>query len=115
MAKGPPFRRVIALENPGRKGLAACVGWLYTGLQVMRPGEFASAHSHASAALRFVMAGHVLTPAAKSRRIGGQWAVSRVALAMYLDGNLEALRAYLRGDRSSSTIIEYFTRCNAPL
>ena len=49
------------------------------------------------------------------RRIGGQWAVSRVALAMYLDGNLEALRAYLRGDRSSSTVIEYFTRCNVPL
>ncbi len=50
-------RRVIALENPGRKGLSACVGWLYTGLQVMRPGEFATAHSHASAALRFVMEG----------------------------------------------------------
>ena len=49
------------------------------------------------------------------RRIGGQWAVSRVALAMFLDGDLEALRAYLRGDRSSSTIIEYFTRCNLPL
>ena len=49
------------------------------------------------------------------RRIGGQWAVSRVALAMFLDGDLEALRAYLRGDRSSSTIIEYFTRCNVPL
>src|SRR5581483_6472700 len=45
-------RRVIALENPGRKGLSACVGWLYTGLQVMRPGEFATAHNHASAALR---------------------------------------------------------------
>jgi gentisate 1,2-dioxygenase len=50
-------RRVIALENPGRKGLSACVGWLYTGLQVMRPGESASAHSHASAALRFIMEG----------------------------------------------------------
>ena len=32
-------RRVIALENPGRKGLSACVGWLYTGLQVMRPAN----------------------------------------------------------------------------
>ena len=50
-------RRVIALENPGRKGLSACVGWLYSGLQVMRPGEFATAHNHASAALRFVMEG----------------------------------------------------------
>jgi gentisate 1,2-dioxygenase len=50
-------RRVIALENPGRKGLSACVGWLYTGLQVMRPGEFATAHNHASSALRFIMEG----------------------------------------------------------
>ena len=32
------------------------------------------------------------------RRIGGQWAVSRVALAMYLDGDSKALAAYLRGD-----------------
>ena len=50
-------RRVIALENPGRKGTSACVGWLYTGLQVMKPGEFATAHSHASSALRFVIEG----------------------------------------------------------
>ncbi len=50
-------RRVIALENPGRKGTSACVGWLYSGLQVMKPGEFATAHLHASSALRFVMEG----------------------------------------------------------
>ena len=50
-------RRVIALENPGRKGTSACVGWLYTGLQVMKPGEFATAHLHASSALRFVIEG----------------------------------------------------------
>ena len=50
-------RRVIALENPGRKGTSACVGWLYRGLQVMKPGEFATAHLHASSALRFVIEG----------------------------------------------------------
>ena len=50
-------RRVIALENPGRKGTSACVGWLYTGLQVMKPGESATAHSHASSALRFIIEG----------------------------------------------------------
>ena len=50
-------RRVIALENPGRKGTSACVGWLYSGLQVMKPGESASAHSHASSALRFIVEG----------------------------------------------------------
>ncbi len=50
-------RRVIALENPARKGSSACVGLLYTGLQVTRPGEFTSAHRHAACALRFVIEG----------------------------------------------------------
>jgi gentisate 1,2-dioxygenase len=50
-------RRVIALENPARKGFSACVGLLYTGLQVTRPGEFTSAHRHAACALRFVIEG----------------------------------------------------------
>ena len=49
------------------------------------------------------------------RRIGGRWAVSKVALAMLLDGNKEALAAYLTGDRSSSTIKSYFDRCDVPL
>jgi hypothetical protein len=49
------------------------------------------------------------------RRIGGQWAVSRVALAMFLDGERDALAAYLRGDRSSATITKYFARCKIPL
>ncbi len=50
-------RRVVALENPGKRGTSACVGWLYTGLQGMRPGESTSAHRHAAAALRFIMEG----------------------------------------------------------
>lgn len=50
-------RRVVALENPSRKGSSACVGWLYSGLQGMRPGESTSAHRHAAAALRFIMEG----------------------------------------------------------
>ena len=49
------------------------------------------------------------------RRIGGQWAVSRVALAMYLDGDSEALAAYLRGVRHSASVVDYFERCNVPL
>ena len=49
------------------------------------------------------------------RRIGGQWAVSKVALAMWLDGNKEALAAYLAGDHSSPTVAEYFSRCGVPL
>lgn len=50
-------RRVIYLNNPGRQDVAAAVGWLYSGLQVMHPGEAASAHSHSSSALRFIMEG----------------------------------------------------------
>lgn len=50
-------RRVIYLENPGRIDVAAAVGWLYTGLQVMAPGECASSHRHSASALRFIMEG----------------------------------------------------------
>ncbi|MGG4603548.1 cupin domain-containing protein [Paenalcaligenes sp. Me131] len=50
-------RRVIYLNNPGRRDFAAAVGWLYSGLQVMHPGEAASAHAHSSSALRFIMEG----------------------------------------------------------
>jgi gentisate 1,2-dioxygenase len=50
-------RRVIYLSNPGRRDVAAAVGWLYSGLQVMHPGETASAHAHSASALRFIMEG----------------------------------------------------------
>lgn len=50
-------RRVIYLNNPGRKDVSAAVGWLYSGLQVMHPGECASTHRHSASALRFIMEG----------------------------------------------------------
>ncbi|NUU34345.1 cupin domain-containing protein [Pseudomonas sp. C2B4] len=50
-------RRVIYLNNPGRQHVSAAVGWLYAGLQVMHPGEAASAHRHSASALRFIMEG----------------------------------------------------------
>ena len=50
-------RRVIMLVNPGRKEWSAAAGLLYTGVQIMNPGEFTSAHRHQASALRFVMAG----------------------------------------------------------
>lgn len=50
-------RRVVYLNNPGRRDVAAAVGWLYSGLQVMHPGELASAHAHTHSALRFIMEG----------------------------------------------------------
>jgi hypothetical protein len=49
------------------------------------------------------------------RRIGGRWAVSRVALAMFLDGDREALASYLGGDRTSPAVTTYFERCGLPL
>src|ERR1700694_4860634 len=50
-------RRVVMLVNPGRKEWSAAVGLLYTGVQVMNPGEFTSAHRHQASALRFIMEG----------------------------------------------------------
>jgi len=50
-------RRVIYLRNPGRVDVAAAVGWIYAGLQVMHPGERASAHRHSASAIRFIMEG----------------------------------------------------------
>jgi hypothetical protein len=50
------------------------------------------------------------------RRVGGGvWVVSKVALAMHLDGDANALKAYLAGDRSSETVKSYFDRCEVPL
>ncbi|MEM8797584.1 MAG: cupin domain-containing protein [Pseudomonadota bacterium] len=50
-------RRVIYMKNPGRADVAAAVGWIYAGLQVMNPGEVASAHRHSASAIRFIMEG----------------------------------------------------------
>jgi len=40
----------------------------------------------------------------------GNWQVSRVALRMLLDGDMDALDAYGAGDRSSPCIATYFQR-----
>ncbi len=45
------------------------------------------------------------------RRIGGRWFISRVALAMYLDGDRIALDAYLGGHRAGEIVEPYFRRC----
>jgi hypothetical protein len=44
------------------------------------------------------------------RRIGGKWAVSRVALAMHLDGNLKALKAYHACVWTDPGVAAYFER-----
>ena len=50
-------RRVVYLRNPRRREVSAACGWLFSGLQVMGPGERAGAHRHAASALRFIMEG----------------------------------------------------------
>lgn len=50
-------RRVVMLVNPGRKEWSAAAGLLYSGVQIMNPGEFTSAHRHQASALRFMMEG----------------------------------------------------------
>jgi hypothetical protein len=45
------------------------------------------------------------------RRIGGAWAVSRVALAMWLEGDLDGLAAYLDGVRAEyEPVARYYRR-----
>jgi hypothetical protein len=45
------------------------------------------------------------------RRVAnGPWQVSRVALAMFLDGDGDALRAYLAGARDGPLVAPYFAR-----
>jgi len=44
------------------------------------------------------------------RKVGGQWRVSRVALAMFLDGDRRALDMYLDGERTNGIVASYFNR-----
>jgi len=44
------------------------------------------------------------------RVAGGPWCVSRVALAMLLDGDGDALTAYLAGDRHGPLVAAYYER-----
>src|SRR5262245_9163240 len=50
-------RRVLVLENPGLSGRHLATDALYAGLQLIMPGEFARAHRHTAAALRFIVEG----------------------------------------------------------
>ena len=48
-------RRVLMLLNPGLDGRIATTNSLFSGLQVVMPGEVAPAHRHTPAALRFIV------------------------------------------------------------
>ena len=50
-------RRVLMLENPGLPGTGYITSSLYSGMQIILPGEVAGAHRHASNAMRFIIEG----------------------------------------------------------
>src|SRR5271155_2990961 len=49
------------------------------------------------------------------RPVGGQWLVSKVALAMFLENDLRALKAYWAGDRESPIVTSYFDKVGVKL
>lgn len=50
-------RRVLVLENPGLRGESKVTRSMFSGLQIILPGEIAPPHRHSQAALRFVLEG----------------------------------------------------------
>jgi gentisate 1,2-dioxygenase len=50
-------RRVLMLLNPGLEGQVATTPTLYSGIQLILPGEVARTHRHTPNALRFIMEG----------------------------------------------------------
>ncbi len=48
-------RRVLILENPGSNGDFSANHAIYSGLQIVLPGEIAPAHRHSQSALRIVL------------------------------------------------------------
>ena len=51
-------RRVLLLENPGLRGGSQITNTLFSGLQLIMPGEVAPRHRHTQSALRFIIEGH---------------------------------------------------------
>ena len=50
-------RRVLSLENPGQRGTNHITTTLFSGVQLILPGEIAPSHRHVASALRFIMEG----------------------------------------------------------
>jgi gentisate 1,2-dioxygenase len=50
-------RRVLVLENPGMPGKSRITNSLFSGIQLILPGEIAEVHRHVSSAIRFVLEG----------------------------------------------------------
>lgn len=50
-------RRVLVLENPGRRGDSCVTNTLYAGVQLLLSAETARSHRHTQSALRFIIEG----------------------------------------------------------
>lgn len=50
-------RRVLVLENPAMPGMSRATATMYSGIQLIMPGETAPAHRHTPSALRFMLEG----------------------------------------------------------
>ena len=50
-------RRVLVLENPALTGQSRATATMYSGIQLIMPGETAPAHRHTPSALRFMLEG----------------------------------------------------------
>ncbi len=51
-------RRVLVFENPAMPGGSRITATMYSGMQLILPGEIAPAHRHTASALRLVLEGH---------------------------------------------------------
>ncbi len=61
-------RRVLMLENPGLRGSTFICNSLFTGLQIILPGEIAPSHRHSPSALRFIVEGEGAYTAVEGER-----------------------------------------------
>jgi|SRR5215813_632807 len=67
-------RRVIAFMNPGLGGKWAATHTLWTGVQILLPGETAPAHRHSPASIRFIIQDRG-GPIPLSKGIAASWAL----------------------------------------
>ena len=61
-------RRVLMLENPKLRGTTFISQSLFTGLQIILPGEIAPSHRHSPSALRFIVEGEGAYTAVEGER-----------------------------------------------
>ena len=52
-------RRVLVFENPAMPGGSRITATMYSGMQLIMPGEIAAAHRHTASALRLVLEGNL--------------------------------------------------------